>query len=107
MAKKGKSLPHCHLKDLLPSFLEGVQRRYEDQNEKRPDLVLKGWFEVIDPKWQSMTEAYSFEKGIFVIKVKNATLYSLLVQQEGSKLLKKLQEKFPNNGIKSLKFRIG
>lgn len=107
MAKKGQALPHRHLKDLLPTFLEGVQSRYEDHTEKKPDRVLTGWMEVIDPKWHSMTEACSFEKGIVVIKVKNAALYSLLVQQEGSKLLKRLQEKFPNNGIKGLKFRIG
>lgn len=98
-----KSLPHRHLKDLLPSFLDGVQNRYEE----RPDRILKGWSEIIDPKWISMTEAYSFEKGVVVVNVKNGTLYSMLVQQEGAKLLKKLQEKFPTSGIRYLKFRIG
>lgn len=107
MVKKRQPLPHHHLKDLLPAFLEDLQSVYEDRAEKKPDLVLKGWMEVIDPKWRSMTEAYSFEKGVIMINVKNAALYSLLVQHEGSKLLKMLQKKFPDNGIKSLKFRIG
>jgi hypothetical protein len=98
-----KSLPHRHLKDLLPSFLDGVQNRCQE----RPDLVLKGWAEVVDPKWISMTQASSFEKGVVVINVKNGALYSILVQQEGARLLKKLQAKFPKNGIRDLKFRIG
>jgi len=98
-----KSLPHRHLKDLLPSFLGRVKNRYEE----RPDLVLKGWAEIIDPKWALETVASSFEKGVVVVNVKNGALYSRLVQHEGARLLKKLQEKFPNNGIKHLKFRIG
>ncbi len=97
------SLPHRQLKDLLAPFLNNVKSRVEE----RPDLILQGWAEIIDPKWQGMTQASSFEKGTVVIKVKNAALYSLLVQQEGSKLLKKLQAKFPENGIKKLKFCIG
>ncbi|MGH2613081.1 MAG: DciA family protein [Rhabdochlamydiaceae bacterium] len=101
--KKGHSLPHCHLKDLLIPFLEKVK----SLSEARPDLILKEWAEIIDPKWDGMTQASSFEKGIIVVKVKNAPLYSLLVQQEGSKLLKKLQAKFPESGIKKLKFCIG
>lgn len=103
MIKKGQSLPHRHLKDLLTPFLEDVKSR----SALRPDLILKGWSEIVDPKWKGMTEASSFEKGTVVIKVKNAALYSLLVQQEGSKLLKKLQAKFPECGIKKLKFCIG
>ncbi len=100
---KKKELPHSHLKELLPSFLENVKNRYAD----KPEQILQGWAEIADPKWQTMTEACSFEKGTIVIKVKNATLYSLLVQQEGPQLLKKLQEKFPGRGIKKLKFCIG
>ena len=103
MIKKRQSLPHYQLKDLLVSFLENVKSRAET----RPDLILKEWVEIIDPKWREMTEASSFEKGTVMIKVKNAPLYSLLVQQEGPKLLKKLQAKFPESGIKKLKFCIG
>ena len=103
MKKNGTKLPHRQIKDLLGSFLDEVRSRAE----LRPDLILAGWAEIIDPKWKGMTEASSFEKGTVVIKVKNAALYSLLVQQEGSKLLKKLQSKFPESGIKKLKFCIG
>jgi hypothetical protein len=103
MLKKGRSLPHRHLKDLLGSFLESVKSRAE----LKPDLILKEWAEIIDPQWKGMTEASSFEKGTVVVKVRNAALYSLLVQQEGSILLKKLQARFPESGIKKLKFCIG
>lgn len=103
MIKKGQSLPHRQLKDLLVPFLDNVKSRAE----ARPDLIFLAWAEIIDPKWKGMTEASSFEKGTVVIKVKNAALYSLLVQQEGTKYLKKLQAKFPESGIKKLKFCIG
>ncbi len=103
MLKKRTSLPHRHLKELLPSFLKEVETRYEE----KPDRVLKGWAEVADPKWRSMTEACSFEKGIIVVKVGNAALLSLLIRQKGAGLLKKLQEKFPENSIKKINFRIG
>lgn len=103
MLKKGSVLPHRHLKDLLEPFLEKVKT----QADARPDLILKAWYEMIDPKWHGMTEASSFEKGTVMIKVKNVSLYSVLVQQEGDKLLKKLQAKFPESGIKKLKFCIG
>src|SRR5690242_7107198 len=103
MIKKGHALPHRQLKDLLEPFLKNVKVLAE----LRPDLILKMWAEIIDPKWKGMTEASSFEKGTVVIKVKNAALYSVLVQQEGNRLLKKLQEKFPDSGIKKLKFCIG
>ncbi len=91
------------LKDLLVDFLDQIKQR----SETKPEVILKEWVKIIDPKWKGMTEASSFEKGIVVIKVRNAALYSLLVRQEGSKLLKKLQTKFPESDIKKLKFCIG
>lgn len=103
MKKNGQKLPHRQLKDLLSPFLDHVKSKVEE----RPDLILAGWDGIADPRWKGMTQASSFEKGTVVVKVNNAALYSLLVQQEGSKLLKKLQDKFPTSGIKKLKFCIG
>lgn len=103
MKKKGPVLPNRQLKDLLAGFVDNIQSKVN----LKPDLILKEWEQIIDPKWKGMTVASSFEKGTVVVKVKNAALYSLLVQHEGSKLLKKLQLKFPESGINKLKFCIG
>ena len=97
------TLTNKHLKDLLPSVL----REIDSRRNERPDLILEGWGRVIDEKWRSMTQAISFEKGVLMVKVKNAALYSVLVQQEKEKLLRKLQEKFPEAEIKNIIFRIG
>ncbi len=103
MKKKGSILPHRQLKDLLAGFIDDIQTKVD----LRPDLILEEWEKIIDPRWKGMTVASSFEKGTVVVKVKNTTLYSLLIQHEGSKLLKKLQLKFPDSGINKLKFCIG
>lgn len=97
------TLTNKHLKDLLPSVLNEI----DGKRKERPDLILEGWFLVADEKWRAMTQAISFEKGQLVVKVKNAALYSVLVQQEREKLLKKLQKKFPEAEIKNIIFRIG
>jgi hypothetical protein len=97
------NLSNKHLKDLLPSALHEIEKN----KSKRPDLVVAGWSEIIEPKWRSMTQAISFEKGQLVVKVKNTALYSLLVQQEKPRLLADLQKKFPAAGLKNIVFRIG
>ena len=96
-------LTNKHLKDLLPSAL----REIEGRRSERPDKILAGWALVADAQWSKMTQACSFEKGVLMVKVKNAALYSLLVQQEKINLLRKLQEKFPEVAIKNIVFRIG
>src|SRR5689334_18319454 len=101
--RKKTALPHRHLHELLPSFLERIENRVREN----PTAVLQGWQEVIETKWAGMTHACSFEKGTVVVKVKNAALYSLLVQQEGNRLLKKLQQKFPKSGVQKIHFRRG
>ncbi|HEY5235411.1 MAG TPA: DUF721 domain-containing protein [Rhabdochlamydiaceae bacterium] len=97
------TLTNKHLKDLLPSVL----REIDGKRNKRPDLILEGWAQIADEKWRQMTQAISFEKGVLVVKVKNAALYSVLVQHEKEKLLIKLQKKFPEADIKNIIFRIG
>jgi len=97
------SLTNKHLKDLLPSLL----REIDGKRHLRPDLVLEGWYQIIDEKWRPMTQAISFEKGQLVVKVRNAALHSILVQHEKEKLLKQLQKKFPEAKIKNIIFRIG
>ena len=97
------TLTNKHLKDLLPSVL----REIDGKRNERPDLIIEGWAQIADEKWRAMTQAISFEKGQLVVKVKNAALYSVLVQHEKEKLLNKLQKKFPEVEIKNIIFRIG
>lgn len=97
------TLTNKHLKDLLPAALSEI----DGKRSERPDLILEGWAQIADEKWRAMAQAISFEKGQLVVKVKNAALYSVLVQQEREKLLKKLQNKFPEAEIKNIIFRIG
>jgi hypothetical protein len=92
-----------HLSQLLPRFLKEVSK----STQKRPDLLLAAWPEVIGEKLAPMTRAVSFEQGILLVKVKNSTLYSLLSQHEKGRLLKGLKERFPHAGIRDLLFRAG
>jgi hypothetical protein len=92
-----------HLRDLLPRALQKI----EGKRQERPDLVIAAWKEVIPEKWRPWTEAIAFEKGVVMVKVKNAALYQLLVQQKQGTLLHQLQEKVPEAVLNSIKFLIG
>ena len=96
-------LTNKHLRDLLPQKL----REIEDRRDEKPSVILEQWSQIIDEKWRPMTQAISFEKGVLMVKVKNAALYSVLVQQEKERLLRKMQNKFPEAEIKNIIFRIG
>lgn len=104
--RKGGSstaLTSHHISELLPKFLEEMGGMYHG----RPDLVLAAWPEVIGASLAPMTQAVSFVDGVLVVKVRNSTLYSLLVQNERGRLMKSLREKFPKTEIKTLHFRLG
>lgn len=96
-------LPHRHLKDLTTSFLEQVRAVCAT----RPLQVLEGWSSVAGEKWGRETKAVSFQGGVLSVKVANASLYSILVQYEAPRLLKALQDRFPESGVKKVKFSIG
>ncbi len=92
-----------HIKDLT---LE-MKGRLFTSYQQRPDLLLISWPEVIGPKLAPMTEALSFADGVLTVRVKNASLYSLLHSYERPKLLSALQKRFPKTNIKTIQFRIG
>lgn len=91
------------LSDLLPQWMKKVQVHFQD----RPDLVLLAWPEIIGEKLAGMTGAVSFVEGVLTVKVKNSSLYSLLVQHEKTRLLELLQKKFPTIKIRNIVFRLG
>lgn len=97
-----KSTSH-RMGDVLPGVLLGISERFKD----RPDVVLGAWPSLIGEKLAPMTEPLSFNEGTLVVKVKNSTLYSLLVQKERSRLLGALKKQFPNIEIRALHFKMG
>ena len=94
-ARTGKNLS-----DLLPAAVKKIGAKSGCQSEE----VLLFWPQVIGETMAPYTEPVSFIDGVLIVKVKSATLYSLLCQHERPRLLKRLQEKFP---IRNLVFRSG
>ncbi len=88
---------------LLPKILDKIA----SSQDRRPDLVVAGWPEIIGERLGPMTRAVSFVEGVLLVHVKNTTLYSLLAQHEKAKLLQRLQEKFPKANVRNITFRIG
>ncbi len=112
MAKKLRRTPRGYdntdptskeLSKLLPEWLSYISSRFQD----RPDQVLLAWKEVIGERLAPMTQAVSFIDGILTVKVKNSSLYSLLVQHEKMKLLEQLRSKVPSVDIRNITFRLG
>ena len=112
MAKKMRRVPRNYDKieptgreiaDLLPQWLAKASIRFKD----RPDLILIAWPEVIGEKLAAMTKAVSFVEGVLTVRVKNSSLYSLLVQHEKAKLQSRLQKRFPSVKIRNIIFRLG
>jgi len=91
------------LKKLLPDVLAHMGKRLE----QKPTWVVAAWQDVIGPRLGPMTGALSFQEGILIVRVKNATLLSVLSQFERAKLLNRMREKFPSLLIRSIHFRIG
>ncbi len=112
MARKLKRTPRNYdeieptgkeISDLLPEWIAKASFRFQD----RPDLILLAWPEVIGERLAPMTTAVSFINGILTVKVKNSSLYSLLMQHEKVKLLIQMQKKFPSVKIQNIVFRLG
>jgi len=100
---KATALTSRNIGDVLPAVLHNIGRVYQE----RPDLVLAAWPEIIGERLAPMTEVVSFEEGLLVVKVKNATLHSLLSQNDKPRILKSLRQKFPRISIKNIIFRVG
>ncbi len=95
--------PGKNLSEILPEWLAAVSARYQD----RPDLVLLAWPEIIGEKFAPMAQAVSFIDGVLTVKVRNSSLYSLLIQHEKNKLQNQLQKRVPSVKIRNIIFRLG
>ena len=101
--KSQTALTSRQIKHMLPAFVKKIGRKYQ----KRPDLIIAAWPEIIGPRFSSMAQAVSYCDGFLNIKVKNSSLLSLLVQHESKRLLKELRQRFPNAKIRNIQFYIG
>jgi hypothetical protein len=79
----------------------------EVQENDRPNQVVSAWPEIIGERFASMTQAVKFENRILFVNVSNSTLHSLLSQNDKQRVLNLLKEKFPNQEIRDIIFRIG
>ncbi|MES2199591.1 MAG: DUF721 domain-containing protein [Chlamydiota bacterium] len=91
------------ISSLLDEWMAKASRTFQD----RPDLILLSWPEIIGEKLAPMTTAVSFVEGVLTVRVRNSSLYSLLVQHERNRLLVVLQQKFPSVKIRNIVFRLG
>lgn len=91
------------IKELLIPILTQMDQFAQD----KPSELIEAWPNLVGEKIASMTKAVSYIKGTFLVKVDNATLYSLLVQHERHRLLQKIQEDFPHLKVRSILFRMG
>ena len=99
----GTSTTSFYLGEILPSVVGNIGVQFKE----RGDLIIASWNQLIGPKLGPMTQAVKYEKGILFVKVRNATLYSLLNQVEKPRLVDKLKKQFPKSGIRSIAFKIG
>jgi hypothetical protein len=97
----GIAPPAKTIRELLPAVLGRIRAPAKTPN------ILEVWPGIIGPKMAPMTKALSFEKGILAVAVRSSTLYSLLCQHEKPRLLRQLQEQFPENQVRDIAFRIG
>lgn len=88
---------------LLSEALAGISKQAGCEGHE----ILAAWGEVLGSNFANLTKAASFQDGVLTVKVKSSTLYSLLHQHERPRLLARLQELFPNAGVRDIVFRIG
>lgn len=95
----GVQNPAKQLGDLLPEILSEIGHRCSDEK----GAIFQFWMTLLGEKMAPLTEPLSWADGVLTVKVKSATLYSLLCQHEKARLLEKLRARFP---IRNLVFRI-
>lgn len=88
------------ISDLLPEVLAD----FSIEGNGGQEAISIEWRRLLGEKVACLTDVVSWVDGVFTVKVKSATLYSLLCQHEKPRLFKELKKKFP---IRKIIFRIG
>jgi hypothetical protein len=91
------------IETLLPQVLKTISK-----NQQQSILTIElAWKEIVGAKISEFTKVYDYQKGVLFIKVKNATLLSILSSQEKPRLMQNLKEKLPNIHFAKLVFQFG
>ncbi len=99
----GQSPTGRKLETLLTQVLEDIGK-----TQKQGIHVIEPvWKEIVGTKISELTRVADFQKGTLFIKVKNATLLSILSSQEKPRLMQNLREKLPNIHFVNLVFQFG
>lgn len=88
---------------LLPDILDEIAKK----QQQSVFVIEKVWNDLVGPKIADLTRIADFQNGVLYIKVKNATLLSILSSQEKGRLMQNLTNKFPNIHFKNLVFQFG
>ncbi len=98
---RGSRLTAHKLSDLLPEALGKIGKLFEEKGE----LVIMLWPEIVGPQLARMTQAVAFNDSVLHVKVKNSTLYSVLVQDR-IQIIKKMRAHLPHNTLRHISFRM-
>jgi hypothetical protein len=91
------------LQQLIPEVLQSMSNTFKEGGQ----FIMEAWPEIVGEKLSPMTQATAFERGVLRVKVKNATLHSLLKEHEKSMLLSEVKKRFPTLIIRDIVFYIG
>lgn len=91
------------METLLPEILDEISKK----QQQSIFVIEKVWNELVGSKIAELTRLADFQNGVLFIKVKNATLLSILSSQEKGRLMQNLMNKLPNIHFKNLVFQFG
>lgn len=91
----------------MDALLETLMDDLERTKKHSIEILAKTWDEIVGNKIAQMTKVVNYQKGVLFVKVKNATLLSILSSQEKARLLQNLRDKLPNIQFTNLVFQFG
>ncbi len=90
------------MSDLMPRVLCEIQEKSKGDQE----IVFRTWIEVVGERLAPMTEPQGFTNGVLFVKVKNATLHSILSGPEKKRLIDEMRKKLPGVTMNTIVFKI-
>lgn len=100
---KGRNRTNHEISELLGIALEKIKK----EQKNHPNLIFSAWPGIVGPAIASMSYVSSLHEGALTVVVKQSTLYSVLVQYEGKRILSTIKQQFPNQGVEKIIFKMG